>query len=268
MDTQRQEAGARELRRPVYQTVAAVALAHAASIVYAGFAISGWVPLTVPVFFAWISAFFGLTLLLVVRFWQRRQAFGITAKAAMLLWAGMIFWFCGPAAVFFALSASLNAKQELWLGVIWFSELITLGGICQVLVPVAVLRRALRAQGRPGNDGEQAYQRLLKFPLLTVKIAFVVICFGWSVTALQFWWFSEMPFVEQCKMYLGHGFIGAFFPGTYYYLAMDALLSGVRGELGQRNAERGAAGRRLSRKILGVTLGISLGGATLLGPAS
>ena len=110
-------------KTPVFVWLACQAAIHTGSMLHAVLALGGQVPLTLPMYFGWQALFFLATVILLRLFWRRRRAFSLSANMAMLLWAGLVFWYCGPAPYFFVFSMHLDALQVVGLMNVQFKVL-------------------------------------------------------------------------------------------------------------------------------------------------
>jgi signal transduction histidine kinase len=252
-------------KTPVFVVIACLGLVQAMALGHALLGLLGKAAMNLRLFFAWHAAFYALTLLLVLLFRRRMQAFSVQARVAVILWAGLVFWYCLPAPAFFVLSMSLDAWQVKWTAMMWFWELLVFGGGLFVLVPVLIFRRLVRRLQTSRADPAALYAALVRFPLRASTIVFVATVLGWWSAALQFGLFAFMPVAEQLKIIFGHAFIDSIWLCVFYYLSLDSALAGLRGEVERRFGLKDVVKRSVSRRIFGITLGTVLGAIALLG---
>ena len=94
--------------------IVAVVVCVLAPMVYTLLSLASVVPMTVPIFLGWLAWLQLVHVVAGVALWRRRATLSTRAKAALLSWGGLVFWYWLPAPVYFVLTMNLDELQVAW----------------------------------------------------------------------------------------------------------------------------------------------------------
>ena len=122
-----------------------------APCVYTGLSLLGLVPMTVPIFVAWLAWLQLVHGSAAVALWRRRESLSTRVKATALYWGGLAFWYWLPAPVYYLLTMNIDELQLKWTAFAFFWEVPVVGGALRARrpAPVPAARAARRAGAGP-----------------------------------------------------------------------------------------------------------------------
>ena len=100
--------------------IVAVVVCVLAPMVYTLLSLASVVPMTVPIFLGWLAWLQLVHVVAGVALWRRRATLSTRAKAALLSWGGLVFWYWLPAPVYFVLTMNLDELQVAWTALTFF----------------------------------------------------------------------------------------------------------------------------------------------------
>src|SRR5436190_12995595 len=252
---------ARTLRRlmPIVSGAMALALIFLlAQSIYTLAAISGFAPMTVPLFLGWLGWLQLVHVVAAVLIWPRRDRLSTRMKAALLSWGGLAFWYWLPAPVYFLLTMNIDQLQLQWTALAFFWEVPVVGGAF-----VLAAQRLYPSRRRLSNDPARRYREVMRYPTLVGSLLFAFTLLGYAIGALQLRVFAALPLVEQIKN-VGHGVVISLLLAVFYHLGLDRILEPVRSQIAREGGLGTIVARTVAGRILGVSLAVAISGFALI----
>jgi signal transduction histidine kinase/HAMP domain-containing protein len=218
------------------------------------------VPMTVPIYVAWLGWLQLVHGLAAAALWRRRHALSTRAKATALYWGGLAFWYWLPAPIYYLLTMNLDELQLKWTAFAFFWEVPVVGGgfvlVAQRLFPLK--------RGDTARDPARVYRRVMHYPTVVAALLFGFTLAGYTIGAIQLRVFAALPLVEQAKNVL-HGLVISLLLAVFYHLALDRLLEPLRARIARESRLGGLVARTVAGRILGVSLAVAVSGFALIG---
>jgi signal transduction histidine kinase len=251
-------------RRPVFIAMIALGAMTLAASAYSALSIVGLAPMDRPIFLGWFVAANTTASTFLFLFWKRRHLFGIQAQLVALLWGVLAFWYWLPSPLCHVLSINLDPLQLKWVAFAYLWEVVIAGGLW-VLVCLRIFRplQAFVQGERNSANALRLYQAALHFPIIASGLLAIVTVIAFGIGIAQLWYFAFQSPIELAKTWL-IGIISGSFHGLLSYLGIDLLLGPLRVRIEQSYALAGVAKRKLSQRLLGITLVIAASSLTLL----
>jgi signal transduction histidine kinase/ActR/RegA family two-component response regulator/HAMP domain-containing protein len=247
------------LRGPLIPTAALVAVGILAPSVYTALSLLDLVPMTVPIYVAWLAWLQAVHGVAAVALWRRRHALSTRAKATALYWGGLAFWYWLPAPIYYLLTMNIDELQLKWTAFAFFWEVPVVGGgfvlAAQRLFP-------LRRRAAP-RDPARVYREVLHYPTVVAALLFGFTLAGYTIGALQLRMFAALPLVEQAKN-VAHGLVISLLLAVFYHLALDRVLEPLRARVARESKLGGLVVRSVAGRILGVSLAVAVSGFALI----
>ncbi len=240
-------------------TAALVAVGILAPSAYTALSLLDLVPMTVPIYVAWLGWLQTVHVAAAVALWRRRHALSTRAKATALYWGGLAFWYWLPAPIYYLLTMNIDELQLKWTAFAFFWEVPVVGGgfvlAAQRLFP-------LRRRDAP-RDPARVYREVLHYPTVVAALLFGFTLAGYTIGALQLRVFAALPLVEQAKN-IAHGLVISLLLAVFYHLALDRVLEPLRARLARESKLGGLVVRTVAGRILGVSLAVAVSGFALI----
>jgi signal transduction histidine kinase len=250
--------------RTVLAVAVALLTAIAAATGYSVLAITGRVPMSQSLFFAWLELLQALNVWWLVLFWKRRRCFSVQARIFMLLWGSATIWYWLFGTLYYVLHMNFDRFQLKWIAFVFLWEVpvftaLVSGTAVRAFRPI---QRFLESGESP--DPSRLYQTARRYPGLVGILVSMGSVVGYLLGAWQMRVLAHLPAIEQLKNML-NGVALAIFLGLALYLTVDLLVAQIRSRLETAYRLPGIDVRRsLAQKILAVTLASTLGSMVLL----
>ncbi|HUK64496.1 MAG TPA: hypothetical protein VLV15_14220, partial [Dongiaceae bacterium] len=238
----------------------AVVVCVLAPTVYTVLSLAGVVPMTVPILLGWLMWLQLVHVVAGVTLWRRRATLSTQAKAALLSWGGLAFWYWLPAPVYFVLTMNLDELQLAWTALAFFWEVPIVGG---AFVLAARRLDPSRVLSGPDRDPARRYRAVMRYPTLVAALLFVFTLAGYGLGTLQLRVFAALPPIEQAKN-LSHGLVISLLLAVFYYLALDRMLEPARTRIARETGVGAVVVRTVAGRILGVSLAVTISGFALI----
>lgn len=251
-------------KRPAFVAMIALGVMALVASIYSVASMSGLVPMNRLILMGWFVAVDATDACFMLFFWKRRHLFSLQAQLVALLWGGLAFWYWLPSPIFHLLSINLDPLQLSWVAFAYLWEVPGVGWLW-----VFACWRAFRPlhafmQGaRDPANAQRLYRSALRFPLTASIFLAMVTTFAFGVGIVQMQYCSFQAPIELGKTWL-IGIVCCSFHALICYLGLDLLLGPLRVRIEQSYALTGTARRKLSQRLLGITLVIAAGSLTLL----
>jgi signal transduction histidine kinase/ActR/RegA family two-component response regulator/HAMP domain-containing protein len=247
------------LRGPLIATAVLVAAGILAPCAYTALSLLDLVPMTVPIYLAWLGWLQLVHGAAAVALWRRRHSLSTRAKATALYWGGLAFWYWLPAPIYYLLTMNIDELQLEWTAFAFFWEVPVVGGAfvfaAQRLFP---LRRPDAAR-----DPARVYREVTHYPTVVAALLFGFTLAGYTIGALQLRVFASLPLVEQAKN-VSHGLVISLLLAVFYHLALDRVLEPLRARIAREARLGSLVARTVAGRILGVSLAVAVSGFALI----
>jgi signal transduction histidine kinase len=247
------------LRGGLLATAIAVAVCILAPSAYSVLSLLDVLPMSVPVYVAWLGWLQVVHAVAAVVLWRRRHLLSTRMKATALYWGGLAFWYWMPAPVYYLLTMNIDEVQLKWTAFAFFWEVPVVGG---AFVLAAQRLFPLRRTAAP-RDPARTYRQMMRYPTAVAALLFVFTLAGYAIGALQLRLFAALPLVEQVKN-VSHGLVISLLLAVFYYLALDRVLEPLRARLAREAGLGTVVARTVAGRILGVTLAVTVSGFALI----
>ncbi len=236
--------------------IVAVVVCVLAPMVYTLLSLASVVPMTVPIFLGWLAWLQLVHVVAGVALWRRRATLSTRAKAALLSWGGLVFWYWLPAPVYFVLTMNLDELQVAWTALTFFWEVPVVGGAFVLAAQRLYPARANRGPAR-------RYREVMRYPTLVAALLFVFTLAGYGLGTLQLRFFAALPAIEQAKNF-SHGIVISLLLAVFFYLALDRMLEPARARIAREAGVGAMVVRTVAGRILGVSLAVTISGFALI----
>jgi signal transduction histidine kinase/HAMP domain-containing protein len=226
--------------------------------IYTLVAISGFAPMTVPIFLGWLAWLQVIHIAGAAVIWKRRARVSTRMKAALLSWGGLAFWYWLPAPIYFLLTMNLDQLQLQWTALAFFWEVPVVGGAF-----VLAAQRLYPSRRRLSNDPARRYRAVMRYPTVVGSLLFAFTLLGYTIGALQLRLFAALPLIEQIKN-VGHGVVISLLLAVFYHLGLDRVLEPVRSRIAREGGLGTIVARTVAGRIFGVSLAVAVSGFALI----
>ncbi|HEX2440605.1 MAG TPA: ATP-binding protein [Methylomirabilota bacterium] len=246
-------------RRWLFRLAALLSICILAPSVYTALSLLDLVPMTVPIYVAWLGWLQLGHGIAAVMLWRRRTELSTRTRATALYWLGLAFWYWLPAPIYYLLTMNIDQLQLKWTAFAFFWEVPVVGGAFVVL---AERLFPLRPRHRP-HDAAGAYRAVLTYPTLVAGLLFGFVLAGYTIGALQLRLYAALPLVEQAKN-VSHGLVTSLLLAVFYHLALDRVLEPLRARIAREAGLGAVVARTVAGRILGVSLAVAVAGFALI----
>jgi signal transduction histidine kinase len=238
---------------------ALVAAGILAPSVYTVLSLFDLVPMTVPIYGAWLAWLQVVHGAAAVAVWRRRSTLSTRMKATALYWGGLAFWYWFPAPIYYLLTMNIDELQLRWTALAFFWEVPVVGGA------FVVAAQRLFPLPRRGAAGDRArlYRAVMRYPTTVAALLFVFTLAGYTIGALQLRVFASLPLIEQIKN-VSHGLVISLLLSVFYHLALDRVLEPLRARLAREGGLDNLVARTVAGRIIGVSLAVTISGFALI----
>ena len=217
------------------------------------------VPMTVPIYVAWLGWLQLVHGVAAVALWRRRHSLSTRAKATALYWGGLAFWYWLPAPIYYLLTMNIDELQLKWTAFAFFWEVPVVGGAF-----VLAAQRLFPLRGdNVARDPARVYRGIMHYPTVVAALLFGFALAGYTIGALQLRVFASLPLIEQAKN-VSHGLVTSLLLAVFYHLALDRVLEPLRARIAREAHLGSLVARTVAGRILGVSLAVAVSGFALI----
>lgn len=124
------------------------------------------VPMTVPIYVAWLGWLQLVHGVAAVALWRRRHSLSTRAKATALYWGGLAFWYWLPAPIYYLLTMNIDELQLKWTAFAFFWEVPVVGGAF-----VLAAQRLFPLRGdNVARDPARVYRGIMHYPTVVAAL--------------------------------------------------------------------------------------------------
>lgn len=251
---------------PLTWAAASFGIAWSAALLYSTMAVRGQLVMTWLSFMGWLAILVATNVWVTIVFWHRRHRYDRRKQLGMLLWSGVINWYWIVAPFYYFLTISVTRQELAWIALSFLWEVPILIGLIFIgacLILYEPLHRYLR-HGIRQERLSTLYQYSLGYPIIVGVILIFVSIVMYAFQSIQLTFESGFFLIDQFESGV-NGAVVSLLLSAYFYLAIDFYLAPVRQRLSPSHAGSIHRYRSLRRRIVSLTMLVTLGTVALLG---